>query len=1004
MNKKINVNILVLFFFFSCFLKAQNVSQIYSSAMDAYHSADYVKASRLFEEFFQQHKITDEQYATAKYYSANALLNLNEPYAATDGFEYLVNNFKWSSFRDKALYKLGVIYYNEASYSQCRYYLTLLLDDYPESEYDGSALYWIGESYSKDNRLDEAVTFLKQAIDSPRNNRFVDYSIYTLATVYEKKKDYKNAVKYYDQLLSYHSDSKLAPAAQVRIGIAYFKLKDYQSSIVELNNPLVSTLSKDQYAESLYLLANSYYRVKDYPEAEKTYKIIIKDFPSSSVLQEVKYGLAWSYFQQKKYNDAYNVFNALSLSDDADSIAVKSFFWKAEAKRYAGQTAQAFNIYKEFLLKYPDSDLGYGVQYQLGAVYFNDKKFDLAEKFLQTSLSAPDQSIKAKAYTLLGEIKLEQKNYSESIKDFTSATQLADIPDDLRKRALLGLGAASYYSKNFNGGISYLQKLSTEDKNFESDKTNFFLAECYFSLGQYSEALKKYNLVSSSPDKIGVNSESKDVSGLALYGKAYCYYNLGDYENAALKFSDFIKNYPGNSKTVDARLRLADSYYGAKNFSLASKTYKELFHFDKSSLNDPYTYYQYAQTLYKSGSTQEAINEFRNLQRKSPSSQYADKSLYIVGWIYFQQNNFNRAIENYKNVLEVYPHTSLGPIIYYSIGDSYFNLTEYDSAIANYQQVMIDYPTSPHVYDAINGIQYSYIAENHPEKAISFIDQFVDENPGLSFADQIYFKKAEIYYGMNEYDKAESSYKDFITKFPSSKLISEAYYWIGKSAQNLNQYDEAIFNFKRVFESFPKSESAAAAVIEMANIYNNLKRYDDALSILNKAIDKLSQSSRLPEIMYLKGVTLSNKGDVSNAYAAYDEVVQSYRETIFAQKAKFELGLIELAAKRYDNATQYFQGLASNRTDDLGAKAQFYLGETLFAQDKITDAISAYVRVRTIFSAYDEWLTRAFLRLGDCYVKLNDNKQAREMYRTVISKHRRDEFGKEAETKLRKLR
>jgi TolA-binding protein len=154
----------------------------------------------------------------------------------------------------------------------------------------------------------------------------------------------------------------------------------------------------------------------------------------------------------------------------------------------------------------------------------------------------------------------------------------------------------------------------------------------------------------------------------------------------------------------------------------------------------------------------------------------------------------------------------------------------------------------------------------------------------------------------------------------------------------------------------------------------------------------------------LKGETLSNKGDLTNAYASFNDVVQNFPTTIFAQKAKFELGLIDLAAKRYDNATQYFQELANNRTDDIGAKAQYYLGETLLEQNKVTDAISAFVRVRTIFAAYDEWLTRAFLGLGDCYVKLKDNRQAKEMYRTVLSKHKNDDFGKLAEAKLRKLR
>lgn len=991
--RKISFLIIIFLFAISFTLNAQSTSQIYSSAMDAFNSADYVRAANLFDEFFKQHSVTDQLYATAKYYSSDALLNLGELSAASNGFEYLVNNFKWSAFRDKSLYKLGQIFYADGSYAKCRYYLVKLLDEYPGSEYDGSALYLIGESYSKENRLNDAVSFLKQAIESPKNNSFVDYSIYTLARVYEKLGDYKDAVKYYDQLLSYHQNSKLVPDAQIRIGMDYFKLKDYQSSILELNNPLVNSLPKDQYAQSLFLLGNSYYRVKDYANAEKTYKTIINDYPKNALINEVNYDLAWCYFQQKKYNEAYGIFNTLSAGND--SIAVKSFFWKAEARRYAGREDEAFNIYKEFLLKYPNSSLGYGVQYLIGVIYFNTKKYELAEKFLQAAFDSPDEATKAKAYTLMGEIKVEQKKYDEAIKNFQTVLALQSTPADLQKRALLGLGSADFYSKKYNNAVTNLLKLSTEDKDFESDKVNFFLAESYFNLGQYGISLKRYNLVSSSDSKI---------YNLAVYGKAYCYYDLGDYENAALNFSDFIKKNPNDSKTVDANLRLADSYYGTKNFGSASKVYKNLFNFGKSSLNGPGTYYQYAQTLYKSGNTAEAINEFRNLQGKFPNSEYADKSLYIVGWIYFQQNNYEEAIKNYRNVLQQYPSSSLGPIIYYSIGDAYFNLTEYDSAIASYQKVMTDYPTSPHVFDAVNGIQYSYIAKNQPEKAIALIDQFVNKNPGLSFADQIYIKKGEIYYGLQEYDKAESSYKDFITKYPSSKSIPDAYYWIGKSAENLHQNQEAVFNFNRVFNDYPKSESAAAAVIELGNIYNRMKNYDEALNILNKGIEALSQSSRLPEIMFLKAITLSNKGDVTKAYSAFNNVVTEYGSSIFAQKAKFELGLIDLAARRYGNATQYFQELANNRTDDIGAKAQYYLGETLFDQNKITDAISAFVRVRTIFSAYDEWLTRAFLGLGDCYLKLKDKRQAEEMYRTVISKHRNDEFGKEARAKLRKVK
>jgi len=60
-------------------------------------------------------------------------------------------------------------------------------------------------------------------------------------------------------------------------------------------------------------------------------------------------------------------------------------------------------------------------------------------------------------------------------------------------------------------------------------------------------------------------------------------------------------------------------------------------------------------------------------------------------------------------------------------------------------------------------------------------------------------------------------------------------------------------------------------------------------------------------------------------------------------------------------------------------------------------------RVRTVFSAYDEWLTKSYLKLGECYTKLNQVDKAKEVYRAVIKKQRGNEYGKEAQTKLREL-
>ena len=78
-------------------------AQKFSEAMDAYNSSLYSEAYRLLEDFFSAYELKDELYATAKYYSADALFNLGDQDGAAAGFEYLVNNFQSSNFRDRAL-------------------------------------------------------------------------------------------------------------------------------------------------------------------------------------------------------------------------------------------------------------------------------------------------------------------------------------------------------------------------------------------------------------------------------------------------------------------------------------------------------------------------------------------------------------------------------------------------------------------------------------------------------------------------------------------------------------------------------------------------------------------------------------------------------------------------------------------------------------------------------------------------------------------------------------
>lgn len=981
---------LFLVILFTIHIIPQEVSEKFAVAQEEYSKGRYEKACKLFSELSNALQIDDEIYASSKYYAAMSLLKLNRKALATAELENIYNNIEFSNFRIEALYELGLIYFESKDYQKSRLRFKSLLNEDRNGKYSGSAMYWIGESYSSENKLDDAIEFLNQAIQDSKTNRFRDYTIYTLANVYEKKRDYENAVKYYDQLLSYYPNSPLVVSAQTRIGICYFYLKDYQSSILELKNPLLNNLPGSLYSETLYLLANSYYRVKEYSNAEEIYLEILEKFPDTNVLQDVKYGLAWTYFQQKRYKDAYIVFD--DLSTGSDSIAIESYYWKAEAKRYAGQNNDAIKIFQSLLSAHPSSFIVSRAEYQLGSLYFNLNESNLSKRYLMSALSSSDTEVQAEAYTLLGELELNDKQYVSAKNYFLPVLTITNKNSDAGLRSMLGLGSALFFLGKNDEAISYLNEILSTAPDFERDRVNFYLAENYFAKGKYQEALEHYK---------GIDTNNPEIIKLSLYGSAYCSFNLGDYENAAIRFSEFTKTYKSDERIIDAKLRLADSYFGSKNYSAASRVYNELF--SSKKMDDPNVYYQYAQALYKSGKTELAINEFSNLQKKFPQSNYADVSLYTIGWIKFQDGDYTESIDAYKNVLVVYPRSSLAPIIYYSIGDAFFNMGNYDSAIDNYREVLASYPSSDYVFDAVNGIQYSYVAKGEPEKAVDLIDRFVSQNPSLKFSDEIFFKKGEIYYSNRQYELAKESYKEFIERFGKSDLVPEAYYWIGKCADNLEQYEEAIYYFNTAFQNYPKSEIAASSILEIGTIYSTLEKYNDAVRTYNSALEQLKGSSSIPEILYMKGVAYLKADSLQQAYEVFTDVSYYYRETIFADQSKFEMGLIDIAAGRYENADKNLLQISEKRNDELGAKAQFYSGVSLFDQEKFSDAISALVRVRTVFSTYDEWLTKSYMLLGDCYVELNDKRKAEEMYRVVIGRHKNDAYGKEAREKIGQL-
>lgn len=985
------------FFFILAFLTSslsgQLNDEIYNAALKFYQDRNYSAAYDMFKKISLEELTDPQKKSASSYYAAECLMKLNQLDGAAAEFESFIAGNLFSSFREHALYELGTIYYANNEFRKSRDRFSTLLNDFPQSYYAGSAYYWMGESFAAEKKSLEAEEYFKEAISRRDNNIFIVNTIFSLARLYENTGDYNNAVSHYDEILTYYKNHPLAARSQLRIGISYFNLKEYDSAVLELTDPLLNVLSAEELFEAKYFLATSFVRLKDFKNASALYDELQNSLSDQDLKNKISYNQAWIKFQTNDFEEAFNIFTDLSKLEN-DTLAVASLFWSGECKRYLGDINTSNEIFKSFIEKYPSHPLAARAQLGKGTSFYTQNQSQEAESSLILASNSKDNFTRGRAFTLLGEMKLNQKKFNEARDYFQKAIGIESSDRQLKNRATLGLSVSEFYLNNYDAAVRNLEQLKSGSREFEPDKTNFYLAESYLMRGEFSAALKFYNTISSSNEEL-----RKPI----LYGKAYAYFNLKDFPNSIYYFNEFITRYKSDQNLNDAKLRLADSYFGIKNFERASQIYKDLFSSDRAMLNDDQTYYQYCQSLFKAGRSNDAITEFLKLQQKFPRSRFADASQYVVGWIYFQQSNFRASVENYETLLTKYPNSALKPIAYYSIGDSYFNLGDYESSINYYNRVLTEFPNTSYILDAVNGIQYAYMAKDQPDNAVSFIDQFVVANPSSRFNDQIFFKKGDIYYSSDNYEAAIEAYTEFVQRFPSSSLVANAYFWIGKSAAILKRDSEAIENFNKVLSRNARSDIGISSTIELANIYSSANQFPSAVQVLNTAIDLQPTSNQIPELLYLKSVAEIKSERIEDAYKTLDQIISYYEGSVFSAKAKIELSILEINRKNFDNALILLRELAEKRLDDIGAQAQYYIGFIYYEQNNFNDAITALVRVRSVYAGFDEWFTKSLLKLGDCYLKLDNKQQAREMYRAVVNRHKTGEFAQEANRKLKLL-
>lgn len=335
----------------------------------------------------------------------------------------------------KVYLKLGLSNYNLNNNDEALKDYQKLVTLYPQSPEADEALDNMKNIYIESGRPNDYVDFMKKA-GKVISISEADSVTYVAAELKYTNNDCAGAISAFSNYLSQYPQGAYALQANFYRSECYSKNKDWQNAVQGYES--VVNLGSSKYAErSAFAAARIYYfELQDYAKS-KIYFSKLQELATTPDNQlEALRGLVRSYYQTKDYTQANAAATSLltkkGLSTDD----------KAVANLVLGKSLQANNQYEQAIAAFKQvaainkSAWGAEARYEIANCYLALNQLPAAEKagLEVIKVTGSYDYWVAKAYILLGDVYLQEKDYFNAKATYQSVANNATIPE-LKKEA-----------------------------------------------------------------------------------------------------------------------------------------------------------------------------------------------------------------------------------------------------------------------------------------------------------------------------------------------------------------------------------------------------------------------------------------------------------------------------------------------------------------------------------------------------------------------------------------
>jgi len=348
-----------------------------------------------------------------------------------------------TSFKPEALLRQGLAYYNLGRAEQAINSLQSLVKQYPQSEESAVAIETLRTIYVEEGKTQDYLAMMKK-LGKNVDDQVADSLMYYAAELQWSDGKKEQALKSFENYVSTYPYGRNAVKANYQVAEIYrTDKKDYAKALKYYDAVMVN--APNAYAERSMLAASriAYFELKDYKLAAEKYELLHQYASDDNNRFEALRGLVRSYYYSQNYDRAEGSANALVNMPAAgadDKMFAALVLGKAAMNR---NDCDAAMPQMKKVVSLNKAEPAAEARYNIALCYLKQQKNAEAEKaaFEVINKSGSYEMWVTKAYILLGDIFMAQKDYFNAKATYQSVAENAAI-DELRNEAKSKLAAA----------------------------------------------------------------------------------------------------------------------------------------------------------------------------------------------------------------------------------------------------------------------------------------------------------------------------------------------------------------------------------------------------------------------------------------------------------------------------------------------------------------------------------------------------------------------------------